>query len=108
MRKPVGVQRSPNFVNIPKVILDKSPSMLGGRIERFGDISRMIAHWEGQEECLKEGGQEGRRKSKMIEELSLVFEGGGESNHTVRPTSMGSEGERGDIFTIFKMSRKMR
>ena len=62
MRKPVSVQRSPNFVNIPKVILDKSPSMVGGRIERFGDISRMIAHWEGQEECLKEGGQEGRRE----------------------------------------------
>ena len=32
----------------------------------------------------------------MIEELSLVFEGGGESNHAVRPKSMGSEGGRGE------------
>ena len=107
MRKVTNVQKSPNFGKIPRVILDKSPSLLGGKVERFGDISGMIAHWEGQEERMKENSQEGRRKSKMIEELSLVFEGGGESNHTVRPNSWGSEGGRGDMFTNFKMSRKL-
>ena len=35
MRKVMNVQKSPNFVNIPKVILDKSPSCLGADLHNI-------------------------------------------------------------------------
>ena len=48
----------------------------------------MIAHWEGQEEKLKndEGGG-GRQKSEMIQELSMAFEGGDRKTKNCRPKS---------------------
>ena len=93
MRKPVMIQGSPNYVP-----MDKSPVMVGGKLEEFGEISKMIAHWEGQEEKLKndEGGG-GRQKSEMIQELSMVFEGGGKQTKSCRPKSWGGREEGRDM-----------
>ena len=84
MRKSVMIQGSPNYVP-----MDKSPVMVGGRLEEFGGISKMIAHWEGQEEKLKnaEGGG-GRQKSDMIKELSMAFEGSEGKTKSCRPKSL--------------------
>ena len=40
--------RSPKL-NI-QIYLDKTPTVVGGRMEHFGSISDMIGHWEGMEE----------------------------------------------------------
>ena len=85
------------------VKLDKTPTMVGGKLEHFGSIIDMIKHWEGQEE--EEEGRErmkreeggGRRKSQRISELSSNFEGA-EKDHTVRPGDggeiLGGEGPK--------------
>ena len=100
MRKPVSVQGSPNIFP-----MDKSPVMVGGRLERFGEISSMIAHWEGQEERLNndEGGG-GRQKSKVIKELSLAFEGGEKPTHRDRPKSWGGREGGREIFHSTQIS----
>ena len=70
-----GVTRSPN--------LEKSPSILGGKVERFCDIGNMICQWEEMEgEVLKSareerGRRECRRVNKRISELMGSFEEGG-------------------------------
>ena len=54
----------------------------------------MIAHWKGQEEKLKNGeGGGGRKKSEMIEGLSMVFEGGDGPAKRCRPKSWGGREE---------------
>ena len=89
-RKHPSVQASPNLVLPIQVILDRSPSIIGGRMEGFGDISNMIEHWEGQEADLEnEGKKGGRRRSKVTEELSLKFEEGDTEGHKSRPVSSG-------------------
>ena len=55
MRKVNGRSRSPN--------LERSPSIVGGREERFFDIGKMISQWEemegiDQEWKVEEGRQE--------------------------------------------------
>ena len=46
LRKVTEVSASPN--------LEKTPSLVGGRVERFGDIAKMINKWELLEEDDKE------------------------------------------------------
>ena len=63
---------------------DKSPSVVGGQREEFGDIKGMILHWkeieEGEEGVIildiqpEEGGR--RRRSKRMSELCGRFGGG--------------------------------
>ena len=53
MRKLHTVQTSPNLLFPPQVNLNKSPALVGGRMEMFGNISEMISHWEGEEKILK-------------------------------------------------------
>ena len=67
MRKVTEVSASPN--------LEKTPSLVGGRVERFGDIAKMIDKWEMLEEDDKEWKVEegirrgGRRLSRRVSEL---------------------------------------
>ena len=66
-----------------QINLDKTPTVVGGRMEHFGSISDMIGHWEGmeeretekEEEAVEEGGR--KRLSKRISELFGSFERGG-------------------------------
>jgi hypothetical protein len=66
-----------------QINLDKTPTVVGGRIEHFGSISDMICHWEGMEERETENDGEAaegggrKRVSKRISELSGRFEEGG-------------------------------
>ena len=61
---------------------EKSPSMVYGQVERFGDVRGMVGLWEAlerdEEEWLsKEGRRRGGRKlSRRISELLQNFEGG--------------------------------
>ena len=48
-----GVQPSDIAADLIKVTvispspnLDRTPSMMGGRVERFSDIGKLIDHWE--------------------------------------------------------------
>ena len=75
LRKVGGVTGSPN--------LERTPSMVGGRIERFCEIGSMIRRWEEMEGVVLEGGEEcgGRREvrrgSKGICKLMGMFGDGG-------------------------------
>jgi hypothetical protein len=96
-RKYLQVQTSPNFVIANNVRLNKSPSVIGGRVEGFGNITDMIGHWEGQEaEMEKEEKKGGRRRSKVIEELSLIFEEGDGGGHDSLPGSSGGISNNGE------------
>ena len=60
--------------------LDKSPSVVGGRLERFGDIRDMIGYWEDDkpvQECSQEGegGREGAEES--VTYVNFLREGRG-------------------------------
>ena len=93
IRKPLRSHTSPNLEIPTQVTLDKSPTMIGGRMERFGEIAGMIAHWEGQEGGTeKEGKEGGRRKSKVVEELSLKFEGPDMKNRSLSSSLEKGEG----------------
>ena len=66
-------------------------------MESFGNISDMIGHWEGQEaEMEKEEKKGGRRRSKVIEELSLMFEEGEGGGHDSLPGSSGGRSSKGE------------
>ena len=56
--------------------------MINGRVELFGEMSDMIGYWEqkerGGEEPSEQGGS--RRRSKRIDELCEIYEGGGDSD----------------------------
>ena len=91
MKKVDTDHGSPNL----KIHLSRSPRMIGGRVEMFGDITDMISYWEGkerrEEQPTEPGG--GRRSSKRIVELCGRFEGDGEElrSHLMS----GKEGGRG-------------
>ena len=95
MRKLHNIQKSPNLSIPSQVSLNKSPTIIGGRVEMFGNITEMIAHWEGEDKDLKEEGEGGVKRKSKVEELSLIFEGVNASSLT---NSMvgggGSEGGR--------------
>ena len=67
LEKVTAVFASPN--------LERTPSLVGGRVERFGDIAKMIIQWEMLEDDDKEWKVEegirrgGRRLSRRISEL---------------------------------------
>ena len=81
MRKVGGIHRNPKL----SINLDKSPSVVGGGHEQFGDKLDMITYWEDMEEGEEgrkhevqpeEGG--GRRRSKRVSEICERFEEGEE------------------------------
>ena len=93
MRKLRNVQKSLNLSLPPQVNLNKSPTIIGGRVEMFGNITEMIAHWEGEDMKLKEEGEGGKRRKSKVEEMSLLFEGG---NASSLPNSLvGGRGAEG-------------
>ena len=67
LRKVTTDSASPN--------LERTPSVVGGRVERFGDIGKMIGQWEMLEEDDKEWKVEegirrgGRRLSRTISDF---------------------------------------
>ena len=79
LRKVTPVSASPN--------LERTPSLVGGRVERFGDIAKMINKWElieeddkewKVEEGIRRGGRRiSRRKSAL---LGGVWGGRGKQN----------------------------
>ena len=77
LRKVTTVSASPN--------LERTPSVVGGRVEMFGDIGKMVGQWEMLEEDDKEWKVEegirrgGRRLRRRISELLRVFGEGGDS-----------------------------
>ena len=82
-RKVGALHGSPKFSNSKlanNFEFDKSPSVIGGQRELFGDITGMIDHWkemEGEEKqsAQQEGGGV-RRKSERMSELCGRFEEG--------------------------------
>ena len=58
MKKLQQNHRSPKFVS--SISLDKTPSVVGGRIEMFGSSTDMICQWEGMEE------EEGKSKVNYL------------------------------------------
>jgi hypothetical protein len=110
LRKPSRYSRSPNYSGrLPSIAMNRSPAMLNGRLEGFGDISTMILKWEEEEGALdekegkvKEGGQGGRRRSQRIYDLCGLFEGGGErqENTALEDASLRVGGDVGGIFSF--------
>jgi hypothetical protein len=99
MRKHATNNGSPKFSS--HIDMDKTPTVLGGRVEHFGRISDMILHWEGMEEeeerkemCMKEGGGR-KRLSQRINELSGRFEEGRDSTNSSQTGTVCREGEEG-------------
>ena len=75
-RKPVESHGSPDLLNSNS--FTKSPMMINGRLEQFGDISKMILKWGEEEESFSakgvKGEKGGRRRSQRIDELCGQFE----------------------------------
>ena len=98
MRKATKNHRSPNL----EINLSRSPMMINGRVELFGEMSDMIRYWEererGGEEPSELGGN--RRSSKRIEELCEIYEGGGDSDQYNHPEIGGGGGGRGDTVLL--------
>ena len=82
------------------VKLDKTPTMIDGRLEMFGNIGSMIEYWEGLEEKETEkeilasvkvnDGLKSKRLSQVVKKLSGIFEEG--SRDDIHKSG-GSEGE---------------
>ena len=103
MRKVSTNHRSPKL----SLNFDKSPSVVGGRQEEFGDKHGMISYWkEMEKEGVKqeiqpmEGG--GRRKSQRMSELCGRFEEGGNE----RSSQPGSGGGR-EVYRTYLLKSKM-
>ena len=111
-----GVNNVVNYTNMGKVqiqprspkcaiSLDRTPTVVGGKLEHFGNITDMIRHWEGMEgeevgtgdHLLNERGRK-KRISKVIRKLSGRFEEG-VGNHESQPGGRGSGG-REEISSI--------
>ena len=80
-----------------QIKLNKTPTVVGGKIEKFGSITDMICHWEGMEEKERgkdvltvEGGGK-KRQSGVVRELSGKFERGGRGNHDSQPEGRDSD-----------------
>ena len=58
------VQKTLNLLFPSQVSLNKSPTIIGGRVEMFGNISEMISHREGEEKKLKGEGEGGEKKKQ--------------------------------------------
>ena len=82
VQRSTGVQSADTAADLRKVTevsarlnLERTPSLVGGRVERFGDIAKMIDKWEMLEEDDKEWKVEegirrgGRRLSRRVSEL---------------------------------------
>ena len=89
MEKMLQKHRSPKFVSSIK--LDKTPSVVGGRIEMFGSITDMISQWEGMEV------EEGKSKDDLSTVTGIVIAStdrpGWKSSQAGRP---GSDPEAGE------------
>ena len=97
MKKVDVYHGSPNF----EKLLTKSPTVVNGRVEMFGEMSDMIRYWEE-----KEGREDrpselsgGRRSSKRISELCEVYEGERIRDQNIPETSGGGWGRRNCLFT---------
>lgn len=78
---------------LSSITFDKTPTMVGGKLEKFGNIQDMITRWERQDEerCESRRGEGGtRRISQRISELSKYYEGE-EQSHSDNP-GVGGEG----------------
>ena len=64
MRKLQQYHGSPKFVS--SISLDKTPSVVGGRVEMFGNIADMICQWEGMEE------EEGESKANYLSTVTGI------------------------------------
>jgi hypothetical protein len=88
---------SPKF-NIP-IPLNKTPTVVGDRVEMFVNITDMICQWEGLEEREEEKeefmmeGRGSKRISREIHELSGRFEEGGGRDHISQTEGKSIEGE---------------
>jgi hypothetical protein len=92
------------------ISLDRTPTVVGGKLEHFGNITDMICQWEGMEgeemgagdHLLNERGRK-KRISKVIRQLSGRFEEG-VGNHESQPGGRGSGG-REEISSITSFSK---
>ena len=95
MRKVRGVHGSPKL----EITLSRSPMMINGKLEKFGELAEMIEYWEEQEEEEKDKEQRGpsqeRRRSRRITELCGIYEGGMNSDQMNQPTVNGGGGGEG-------------
>ena len=95
MRKVRGVHGSPKL----EITLSRSPMMINGKLEMFGELAEMIEYWEEQEEEEKDKEQRGpsqeRRRSRRITELCGIYEGGMNSDQMNQPTVNGGGGGEG-------------
>ena len=103
MRKAVNLQRSP----VQEINLSRSPILVHGRLEMFGDMNEMVDYWNAKEEeedgkVTREGG--GKRRSRRIEELCGLFEGGEESEQSRLPRSTDSGGGEGRVSTKYQQN----
>ena len=91
------------------ISMDKTPPVVGGRLEKFGSITNMISQWEGMEEN-EEGSKDdlsvdkrGRKRlSKVIRELSGRFAEG--EKHISQPGDE-CEGEWENVLQVRKGGR---
>ena len=92
------------------ISLGRTPTVVGGKLEHFGNITDMICQWEGMEgeevgagdHLLNERGRK-KRISKVIRKLSGRFEEG-VGNHESQPGGRGSGG-REEISSITSFSK---
>ena len=89
-----------NLVGSPEMPMkmDKSPSWVDGRLERFGDAREMLRTSEKPAEECSLGREGARRRSRRISELCELFEGGeGDKLDSITKTSSCEvgPGERG-------------
>ena len=87
MEKVQQHHRSPKCV----ISLDKTPTVVGGKLELFGNITNTISQWEGMEGREVRSGDDhsvdkrGRKRlSKVIRKLTGRFEEG-EEEHNRQP-----------------------
>ena len=97
----------------PSFSLNKTPAVVGGRLEQFGNILSMISRWEEMEGKEEEEGrlvemEKGRwrrnRSSQKISELRRRFEEEGVDEDTMEEyqSSQTGVGEEGGGEMIFK------
>ena len=90
IRKVDTSHGSPNL----QINLCKSPTMIGGRVEMFGNITDMIGYWEEKEKYEEQPGEPGgrRRKSRKMSELCGIFEGRRSEQSVITTSEEGGEG----------------
>ena len=107
MKKLQQNHRSPKCVS--SISLDKTPSVVGGRVEMFGNIADMICQWEGMEE------EEGKSKDNYLSTATGIViastdRPGWKSSQAGRPGSdpeTGGDGERRGRKRLSKVIRKL-